>query len=177
MPNWCSNTIHLEGPAEKISQVWEQCNNPDTDDGLLSAIAPLEGDWEYNSAISHWGTKWDVETDSLSYRESGDSGIIEGYFESAWSPPQDACEIFLQNNPDCNIELLYYEPANDFCGTLEASYEISRVGKDFFTDTHEGNLIDTAFGVVDTLEEWEDEVQTEILSEPLTLTDPNEETI
>ena len=54
MPNWCSNQIRIEGPAEEIDRIWDIIEDTDTDDGLLTALAPLEGGWEYHTAIDHW---------------------------------------------------------------------------------------------------------------------------
>ncbi len=173
MPNWCSNSMHLEGPAETVNQVWEHAKQVD---GLLEAICPL-GEWEYNKATSTWGTKWDVELTDLEYTETADGkwGTISGGFDSAWGPPTEAFETFLNNNPDCEAELLFYEGGNDFCGTLgTGEFTISDTGVSFFEQDPVGIQLDQTFGIVDMLHEYEDEVQDQILKEPLTLQDPEE---
>ena len=173
MPNWCSNSMHLEGPAETINQVWENAKQVD---GLLEAICPL-GEWEYNKATSTWGTKWDVELTDLEYTETADgkTGTISGGFDSAWAPPTEAFESFLGNNPDCEAELLFFEGGNDFCGSLgSGEFTISDTGVSFFEQDPVGIQLDQTFGIVDMLHEHEDEVQNEILNEPLTLEDPEE---
>ena len=173
MPNWCSNQMHLEGPAETVNQVWE---NAKQIDGLLEAICPL-GDWEYNKATSVWGTKWDVELTDLVYTETADgkTGFIKGGFDSAWGPPTEAFETFLTNNPDCEAELLFFEGGNDFCGSLgTGEFRISDTPVSFFEQDPVGIQLDETFGIVDMIHEHEEEVQTEILREPLTLEDPEE---
>ena len=165
--------MHLEGPAETVNQVWE---NAKQIDGLLEAICPL-GEWEYNKATSVWGTKWDVELTDLAYTETADGkwGTISGGFDSAWGPPTEAFETFLTNNPDCEAELLFYEGGNDFCGSLgSGEFTISDTGVSYFEQDPVGIQLDQTFGIVDMLHEYEDEVQTEILREPLTLEDPEE---
>ena len=165
--------MHLEGPAETINQVWENAKQVD---GLLEAICPL-GEWEYNKATSTWGTKWDVELTDLEYTETADgkTGTISGGFDSAWAPPTEAFESFLGNNPDCEAELLFFEGGNDFCGSLgTGEFTISDTGVSFFEQDPVGIQLDQTFGIVDMLQEHEDEVQNEILNEPLTLEDPEE---
>lgn len=165
--------MHLEGPAETVNQVWENAKQVD---GLLEAICPL-GEWEYNKATSTWGTKWDVELTDLTYTETADgkTGFIKGGFDSAWGPPTEAFETFLTNNPDCEAELLFYEGGNDFCGSLGmGEFTISDTGVSFFEQDPVGIQLDQTFGIVDMLHEHEEEVQDEILREPLTLEDPEE---
>ena len=173
MPNWCSNQMHLEGPAETVNQVWE---NAKQIDGLLEAICPL-GEWEYNKATSVWGTKWDIELTDLVYTETADgkTGFIKGGFDSAWGPPTEAFYTFLDNNPECEAELLFYEGGNDFCGTLESGeYVISDQGIGFFENDPEGQKLDDVFGITDILREHQEDLQDEILAEPITLDNPEE---
>ena len=63
MPNWCSNQIKLGGTTEEIERIWNTLEDDKQDDGLLSAIAPLDGEWEYEDAVTSWGTKWDIKHD------------------------------------------------------------------------------------------------------------------
>lgn len=173
MPNWCSNQMHLEGPAETINQVWENAKHIE---GLLEAICPL-GEWEYSKATSVWGTKWDVEIQDLEYTETSDGkiGTISGGFDSAWSPPTEAFDHFLSNNPDCEAELLFYEGGNDFCGSLHAGeFTVTDLGVTFFEQDPVGQQLEENFGIVDMLYEHEDELQAEILQQPITLEDPEE---
>jgi len=183
MPNWCSNQIRIEGPAEEIDRIWDIIEDTDTDDGLLTAIAPLDGEWEYNTAIDHWGTKWDIKDHNLAkevYEYNGQKrGILEGYFESAWGPPSEALDKWLSKSEDYEGELLWYEPGNDFCGRNNngdfEQFTVSDCDEDFFIDTDTGEELNDAFGILEDRAMWEEEEQDEVLDEPVTLIDPEEE--
>ena len=117
MPNWCNNTITLTGPKDKVKKIFDEAKKEDCLLNLLypmpSALegttspAPKEGkvqplvdgfdNW-YDWRVQNWGSKWDVDTDNLEYREEDDQGIIQGWFDSAWAPPIHCYEHFLTNN-------------------------------------------------------------------------------
>lgn len=183
MPNWCSNQIRIEGPVEEIDRIWDIIEDTDTDDGLLTAIAPLDGEWEYNTAIDHWGTKWDIKDHNLAkevYEYNGQKrGILEGYFESAWGPPSEALDKWLSKSEDYEGELLWYEPGNDFCGRNNngdfEQFTVSDCDEAFFIDTDTGEELNDAFGILEDRAMWEEEEQDEVLDEPVTLIDPEEE--
>ena len=135
MPNWCNNTITLTGPKDKVKKIFDEAKKEDCLLNLLypmpSALegttspAPKEGkvqplvdgfdNW-YDWRVQNWGSKWDVDTDNLEYREEDDQGIIQGWFDSAWAPPIHAYEYFLTHNEDCSIKSYYYEGGCDFAG-------------------------------------------------------------
>ena len=183
MPNWCSNQIRIEGPVEEIDRIWDIIEDTDTDDGLLTAIAPLDSEWEYNTAIDHWGTKWDIKDHNLTkevYEYNGQKrGILEGYFESAWGPPSEALDKWLNKSEDYEGEMLWYEPGNDFCGRNNngdfEQFTVSDCDEDFFIDTDTGEELNDAFGILEDRAMWEEEEQDEVLDEPVTLIDPEEE--
>ena len=182
MPNWCSNQIRIEGPKAEIDRIADILAD-DTDNGLLTALAPLEGEWDYNSAINNWGTKWDITDHGLEQEEYEHNGsvraVLEGYFESAWGPPSEAVETWLNKNEDYEADLLWYEPANDFCGALLSGelyqYECSALTDDFLTQDDVGEALDEAFGIAEDRAMWREEEQEDALQEPLTLTDPEED--
>mgnify|MGYP003627936290 CR=1 FL=1 len=181
MPNWCSNVIELNGPATTLNQVWEQATDPDVP-GFLNALVPLKTEWTIDHAIESWGTKWDIMPDesSLEYSEYSVNGVtmatIEGSFDSAWSPPVAAITEFCHKNPDIDAELFYYEPANDYCGSLNlGDVEISSVGRDFFEKDPLGQQIDHHFDVISDLLYEQELMEEEIITEPLTLNNPEEE--
>ena len=183
MPNWCSNQIRIEGPAEEIQRIWDIIEDTDNDDGLLTALAPLEGGWEYHTAIDHWGTKWDIKDHGLSqevYEYNGQQrGILEGYFESAWGPPAEALDKWLSKSEDHEGELLWYEPGNDFCGRNDngnfEQFELSSCTKTFFVTTDTGEALDEAFGILEDRAMYMEEEEEDILYQPATLNNPEEE--
>ena len=62
MPNWCSNSIKISGPYDKLKKIKEDSSKFEADEGLvapglLEALVPI-GDWSYVTASEAWGTKW-----------------------------------------------------------------------------------------------------------------------
>jgi hypothetical protein len=127
MPNWCSNTITIQGPTETIKQLWDDAHVGD-DFGLLNAMVPMPKELEgttapsdgmnwYGWRTSNWGTKWDVDDTGLEYVDNGDgTSHITGWFDSAWAPPVTAYDTFLDDMDNCSIEATYHEPGMDFVG-------------------------------------------------------------
>ena len=131
MPNWCNNNIEITGPADKIQALWDAAQAEDG--GLLNAMVPMpvelkdtvkgsNGDavnW-YDWSVTNWGTKWDVDLEGIEYTDNGDgTATISGYFDSAWSPPIEAYNRFLEANEDCSLNASYYEMGCDFAGMYD----------------------------------------------------------
>ena len=140
MPNWNSNDINIEGPADKIRALWEAAQGEDT--GLLNALRPmprelLEGDGWYGWAVENWGTKWDVNMEGLQFFETDEGRAqIVGYADSAWSPPLEAFQSYANENPDCYLEIRYFEPGMGFVGVWD-----SEGGDAYWDDV--GSLLET----------------------------------
>ena len=128
MPNWCSNTIGITGPADQITALW-QAAQAGEDAGLLQAMVPMPAELDdtvadggagmnwYNWRVANWGTKWDVTLEDLELVDNGDgTATITGYADSAWSPPIDAFAAYCEANPQVTAELKYFEPGMSFIG-------------------------------------------------------------
>ncbi len=170
MPNWCSNTIEITGPKAKIKALWEQAQkDEESGGGLLNAMNPMpkfdnDGNdtmpnW-WNWRVSNWGTKWEVSSEGLSYSEDDDTATISGWFDSAWSPPCDACAFYLDENDDVSITLYYYEPGMCFVGKWHDGdddfYEYggcdSKTVRDFI-----GAELDDQWNISEELAQYEEE--------------------
>ena len=153
MPNWCDNHIHIEGPAEDIKQLQEDFANK----GMLETLCPI-GEWEYGTAVNTWGTKWEISHDEVQHFEfeydGPDYAHLSGNFQSAWSPPTEAIRTFLDNNPECSADLMYYEPSMDFAGTLDESITISDKSDDYWIMDPDGIELNEAFGILESRLEW-----------------------
>jgi hypothetical protein len=127
MPNWCNNSITIQGPTETIKQLWEDARSGE-EFGLLQAMAPMPAElndttapsdspnW-YDWRVNNWGTKWDISDEGLEFVDNEDgTAYISGWFDSAWAPPIGAYEKFLDDMDNCSIEASYYEPGMDFGG-------------------------------------------------------------
>lgn len=146
MPNWCNNSVTISGPTETIKQLWDDAQtaheytitNEETGEketkrefGLLNAIAPI-GDWEYDTAVNAWGTKWDISDEGLEFIDNGDgTAEIAGWFDSAWAPPITAYEKFCDDMDNCDITASYFEPGMDFAGFWSTTD-----GDEFCEDLH-----------------------------------------
>ena len=138
MPNWCNNSINISGSTDTIKTLWDEANKEGS--GLLQAMKPmpkaLEGttspspttgtpqplidgatDW-YQWCVNNWGTKWDIDpTEGLEFTDHGDgTAQISGWFESAWAPPIQAYDTFLDDMDGCSLVADYHEPGMDFAG-------------------------------------------------------------
>jgi hypothetical protein len=115
MPNWCSNAITIKGPADKIRALWDAANAT-KDSFLLEAMVPI-GKWDYDAAVTTWGTKWDLNGEGLEFVDLGDgTATIEGWAESAYSPPIEAFATYCGNNEGVTAQLDYFEPGMAFVG-------------------------------------------------------------
>jgi len=170
MPNWCNNWAEIEGPVEKIEALHEAGKN----ESFLEHMVPL-GKWDYEDAVTEWGTKWEIDIGNMEIVKTDDGrAVLKGYFESAWSPPDQAFTKYLINNNDVNIDLRYFEPSMDFTGTLEhGTFNISDVGEGFFLNTTVGKQLDECFCVIDMLEDYQEDALHDF--DPSVLTNPEEE--
>lgn len=129
MPNWCNNTIVIEGPADKIRALWTAATTVNEELALLDALNPMppelmetvadgsEGVNWYNWRVANWGTKWEIDMEGLelSIGEDG-KARIEGYADSAWAPPLEAFYAYADLNEDVYMELKYFESGMGFIG-------------------------------------------------------------
>ena len=184
MPNWCNNTITLTGPKEKITAIY---NKAKEDNALLQQLKPMPTELEgttspapkegepqplvdgfdnwYDWRVENWGTKWDVDMDGLELSDDGTT--INGWFDSAWSPPIHAYEYFLTENEDCSISSLYYEGGMDFAGKWEDFADMTVTPGDFTADEMEdpnsGLIYDINenFNMSEFVREYEEEQKSE----------------
>jgi hypothetical protein len=126
MPNWCNNSITIQGSTKTLKPLWEEANREGS--GLLQAIKPMPKELEHTNSptddinwydwrINHWGCKWDVDMEGLEFTDNGDgTASITGWFDSAWAPPIEAYNTFLEDMDGCTLSADYHEPGMDFAG-------------------------------------------------------------
>lgn len=162
MPNWCSNSITIEGPVAKIRALWESAQSQ-ADGALLEAMVPI-GDWDYDTAVDTWGTKWDISLDGLEFTDNGQGrAMITGWFDSAWAPPIGAYERFCEANDDVSIEASYYEPGMDFAGFwkdgadehLDNLHEEYLIPPEHRSDLY--NRLDEEYNLSENYEMWDED--------------------
>ena len=88
MPNWCSNSFTVCHQDPEMIRKFARGVN---DGNLFETLIPLSsGEWDYNTAVEEWGTKWDISGGDVNVSEDGKSA--DGWFETAWSPAIAAYE-------------------------------------------------------------------------------------
>ena len=155
MPNWCANKVSLShsDPA-MIDKVMEGIKSAN----LFETFVPI-GEWDYEKAVTAWGTKWDVTV--LDYNRKSETDI-DMQFDTAWGPPI----AFFQALEEMGftVRLLYDEPSMAFCGKYEDGFdeffEYSGLSSDEIRDTV-SEEVDSAFGISELAEEWENEQEEE----------------
>lgn len=119
MPNWCSNKIIIVGAPDNIKSVISKIREiPEGNKCVLfeTLIGKDEksGDW-YESNLKRYGTKWDVSVNEC--RGEFNENSIHLYPSTAWSPPVPFC-MTLAKEYGVNVEIVYWESGNDFCGRV-----------------------------------------------------------
>lgn len=155
MPNWCDNTVRIYGPKEKLKRLKDWGH----DGSLLEAMVPL-GEWDYNTSVQEWGTKWDVEMSDADFQQLDDNDwSLTGYFQSAWAPPVEAYATWLEANEDCELYATYYEPGVGFCGIWDngsdEQYEIPTTAKQAEQELPEE--LNDNFGIAENIRNFEEE--------------------
>lgn len=145
MPNWCSNTLIIEGEPKELSRLMKKVEitkSEATDEHYQSVFSchrviprPIkENDNWYNWNTENWGSKWDLSDPQLDNSE-WENGVIRYTFESAWSPVIPVVEALAKEHKKVTITYTYYEGGCDFWGEVEY-----QKGKE--TSFDEGSLTD-----------------------------------
>ena len=193
MPNWCDNQITITGPSAVIDKIEKIVKADDTHEntGLLNFFHPmpkeLEGttspsssakkpqpmiegfDCWYDWRCHNWSTKWEVcefyGVDKQADALIGHSTISFG-FSSAWAPPINAYEKFLENNSDCSVRAFYYEGGCDFMGEWNDGVDDCYAPSDYkstddFWQDGIGSTLDDVFNITESMAEYEAELEAE----------------
>ena len=195
MPNWCDNQITITGPNSVIDKIEKIVKDDDSheNNGLLNFFHPmpkeLEGttspsssskkpqpmiegfDCWYDWRCHNWSTKWEVcefygvDRQYHSEQNEGESTISFG-FSSAWAPPINAYEKFLENNSDCSVRAFYYEGGCDFMGEWYDGVDDCYAPSDYkstddFWQDGVGSTLDDTFNITESMAEYEAELEAE----------------
>jgi len=202
MPNWCNNSVEIyHADPAMIERVRKGFNG----DGLFSELIPCPQEltdtvsgfmgedkreaheaqqaanlakygyatW-YEFCVNEWGTKWDVGADG-NLAQDIPGGLMLG-FESAWSPPIAAYEKLFYMG--FKIRAMYYEPGMAFAGIFEDGadeyYEYGGLDSKGIAEELPVEL-DEAFGISESVAEWEEENQEIDLDDGLSAINEQEE--
>jgi len=149
MPNWCMNSVTINGKKEKLEAIIEACKG----DKFLNFLVPI-GEWQYGTAIEAWGTKW--EASDVDYDLQDDDTLVLN-FETAWGPPTTAYLTGEQTH-DITIYASYYEPGMAFIGEYEDS-EDNSYNIDFEDESWMDEIpehLSDHWGLYDEYESWKE---------------------
>ena len=192
MPNWCNNNITITGPnkiIDKIEKIAKNEKYEKPEDGLLHYFHPMPkglrdttadgskdkammkkygySNW-YDWAVDNWSTKWDIhEFHGVERTELGiDESQISFGFESAWAPPINAYEKFIDENSNCSIKATYHEGGCDFMGQWDNGIDDCYQPSDYklddnFWKTGIGSTLDDLYGITESMAEYEAQLEAE----------------
>ena len=124
MPNWCENTLTVQGPVTQLrafkkkvhgrasAELQDQCLSFETTVPQPKQYDNPDG-W-YNWRLAHWGTKWDASDPVLEV--TADSLVYK--FDTAWGPPREWLEETVKKIPALTFRLFYAEGGMDFAGIV-----------------------------------------------------------
>jgi hypothetical protein len=119
MPNWCFNSVEVEGPA-RVLEAWVKKveRNAGSDTGLFGTfVIPAYNEDQSNWWEAHnvaWGTKWDIEINKLDWDRYVDG--VKLRFDTAWSPPMGWLETMSRDWPSLLFRIAFEEGGMDFMG-------------------------------------------------------------
>jgi len=189
MPNWCNNGITLthEDPemiqraAKSLSEgnflaefipipeslhiVSGFMGDADEQTKLEEATARNlavhgYGNW-YDFCVNNWGTKWDVQCDSVDIE---DDNTVSGSFDSAWAPPITAYEKLKELG--FTITAYYYEPGMAFVGKWDDGVDDCHEYDGMTSETVReaiGEELDDYFCISESMAEYEEDNREEDL--------------
>lgn len=149
MPNWCGNRITITGAKCVIQSFLDQAKAKDSYGKkcpfTFNAFVPMpkevfrgsigseeqekypgELNW-YDWSVNHWGTKWDVNDESvhIEWENTKDSDIVACQvkisFDTAWSPPEPVVRAMAKAFPALHFVHEFVEHGESYAGRHEYS--------------------------------------------------------
>jgi hypothetical protein len=183
MPNWCCNSIIINGDEKTISALVRVIENTkDGEDRVFQSLigypdhmskADYDKDW-YDTNVSWFGTKWDVSYSDCNMEY--DETEIRLSPDTAWSPPIEFLTNLVKQYDGIEAYIFYSEGGIGFSGEtkiyrdedghtivddseypyLEGIYHLD---KELFWDSELESMIDSARDEL-TSDDEDDEVKT-----------------
>ena len=124
----------------------------------------------YDWCVSEWGTKWnaggsDNADMQIDFDEDGDDSIALFQFDTAWAPALGVLQKLRDDHPELSVECRYHEPGVGFMGVWtdghDRCYDNIEGSKDTFWQSDDGRLLDETVNIVESMQEWEADQETE----------------
>ena len=122
MPNWCYNTIEIEGPQTEIDKFEKHLDNTKGENWFSYFIQmpeELKEDGWYGWNIENYGVKWNCDASDWHRIDDRTIGFT---FDSPWAPP-----IVLYEN----IEAMELESESDYIDYFKVKAEYLEEGQSF----------------------------------------------
>jgi hypothetical protein len=142
MPNWCENTLNVNGAAEDISafikwlddkpfcferivatpdELQDNCpfSQARKDSGAgKELIEKFGSDNWYDWRLQNWGCKWDID-DREGRPTHSSAELICFDFQTPWGPPERAIHTLSLKFPNLTFFLAHYEMGCGFAGEMK----------------------------------------------------------
>lgn len=122
MPNWCDNTLLVDGEEEAVYRWVEEAASLQVSDpqplhfeAFIVPPSHLAGDDLLHWRILNWGTKWEPKIMDFVRAE----GWARYRFDTAWSPPVDWLLTASKKYPELSFCIFYVEGGMNFAGEVE----------------------------------------------------------
>jgi Ferredoxin-like domain in Api92-like protein len=161
MPNWSSNTLIVSAESDnaeaevQLAAFVNKINRAEnSDQGIFSQFFPCPQelydnpgngfDTWYSWHVKHWGTKWDVPFNDISFSDTNDSTNFQMWLDTPWSPPLAFVQAVSELYPLLTFRCAYSEAGMAFAGYNEYEagsevnwYKVEEVG---YNDTEDGDF-------------------------------------
>ena len=161
MPNWCNNTLIVEGNVEDLQRIKSLLINEQGEFSFNWAVPQPENLYRENISSEkrdeldaqgipnwydwnnrNWGTKWDA---CSAFIDTDEDNEIRINFQTAWSPPSDWLYSFFKKleGIEVSVQLLYDEPGMEFAGSVvrEMDGEVYEYEGRIYQVDYEGNEV------------------------------------
>ena len=190
MPNWCNNTLTLEhdDPAmitrakealdrgeflqefipvpKELTETMagsygDDAKQKDLEAQMKANVAKFGYSNWYDFCVGEWGTKWDVGGDGQSDIHP-DGKMLFTTFDSAWSPPVNAYQKLEQLG--FRVDAMFYEGGMAFAGQYSdgncEDFSLEGMSADEIEQNYPD--LDDAFGISESIREYEEEEEEEL---------------
>ena len=134
MPNWCENSLRIQGNKESLEKFllacrWKGAKGRSQSFSFLP-FSPKERqeEWSYDWCVANWGTKWDADTHAICVSKDWTTMYIR--FDTAWSPPIPMLDVWEERFPDLTFTLRYYEGGMWFMGENDNDVDLPEIPDD-----------------------------------------------
>jgi hypothetical protein len=171
MPNWCNNTVEIQGDEIFTKLIKGLVDDESTIDDFFKQTLQIDNsgddDW-YHANNRDIGCKWDVQA-HVSFESNS---IIVIFFDSAWAPPMEGIK-HLASKYNISLEFYYEESGELYIGRGSIDKDGRYFDEEWFGDDylkgqyvtngieHIYEDVDSHDNVADFIEIWAEDLSIE----------------